>query len=418
VEHESLLSDALLKQLMAAGQVDVLVGLPTLNNAATVGEVARAINHCFVTDFLRLRTVMIHTDAGSTDGTADIIRDAAFTAGDVVQTSHSLRTLHRVNAPYHGLPGKLAALKTIFAAAALTQPRTLVLIDPAGPATSKERITDLIAPINRGEVEFVSPRHRRHPREGALITQLTRPLVRAVYRVGLDEPLGAEFSCSGRFASACLDQEFWQQDAARFAVDLWMRTEALCAGLPIGQVWRPAPSSGTTTTLREVVKQIFLSIVVCLRAHEAYWTSAGGPDRSVMTWGTDPGAIPAPVPWDYDALATQARGDIAEIRPLLQEVLEPPLIARLLDATPAADPQHDDEAWVRMVYAFLAATNRGPAVEQLADMFVPVYLWRASTFMMHTEADSADATQARLNALCGAFERLRPTLTAAWAQGK
>ena len=36
VKHESTLSDALLRQLIAVGQVDVLVGLPTLNNAATI----------------------------------------------------------------------------------------------------------------------------------------------------------------------------------------------------------------------------------------------------------------------------------------------------------------------------------------------------------------------------------------------
>ena len=38
----SALSDALLRQLMAVGQVDILVGLPTLNNAATVVDVVRA----------------------------------------------------------------------------------------------------------------------------------------------------------------------------------------------------------------------------------------------------------------------------------------------------------------------------------------------------------------------------------------
>ena len=68
--------------------------------------------------------------------------------------------------------------------------------------------------------------------------------------------------------------------------------------------------------------------------------------------------------------------------------------------------------------AFLAATNRGPGIDQLADMFVPVYLWRASTFMRQTETDTPDATQGRLNALCGAFERLRPMLAAAWRNVK
>ena len=100
MENESTLSDALLRQLIAVGQVDILVGLPTLNNAATVVPVVRAVHECFTRDFPRLRTVLINSDGGSTDGTPDLIRDASFTETDMVQTSHSLRTLHRVVAPY------------------------------------------------------------------------------------------------------------------------------------------------------------------------------------------------------------------------------------------------------------------------------------------------------------------------------
>src|SRR5262245_59570239 len=196
VENGSILSDTLLRQLMAVGQVDILVGLPTLNHAATVVPIARAIHACFTRNYPRLRTVMINSDAGSTAGTPDLVRNAAFSDEDVVQTSHALRTMHRVVTPYHGVPGKHTALLTLFAAAELTQAKTLVVIDPAGPATTAARVSEMIEPVLRGEIEFLAPRFRRHPRDGALITQLVRPLVRSVYGVGLDEPLGAEFGCS------------------------------------------------------------------------------------------------------------------------------------------------------------------------------------------------------------------------------
>ena len=42
--REHVFSDAFLRQLMAVGQVDILVGLPTLNNAATVVDVVRAVH--------------------------------------------------------------------------------------------------------------------------------------------------------------------------------------------------------------------------------------------------------------------------------------------------------------------------------------------------------------------------------------
>src|SRR5687768_10324942 len=128
---------------MAVGQVDILVGLPTLNNAATVIDVVRAVHACFTRDFPRLRTVLINSDGGSTDGTPDLIRDASFTEADMVQTSHSLRTLHRVVAPYHGLPGKHTALRTVFAAGELIQAKVVVVIDPGGPATTAERVSEL-----------------------------------------------------------------------------------------------------------------------------------------------------------------------------------------------------------------------------------------------------------------------------------
>ena len=139
MENESTLSDALLRQLIAVGQVDILVGLPTLNNAATIVNVVRAVHECFARDFPRLRTVMINSDGGSTDGTPDLIRDASFSEADMVQTSHSLRTLHRVVAPYHGLPGKHTALRTVFAAGELMQAKVVVVIDPSGPATTADR---------------------------------------------------------------------------------------------------------------------------------------------------------------------------------------------------------------------------------------------------------------------------------------
>lgn len=414
VDRPSILSDALLQQLMAVGQVDILVGLPTLNNAATVDAVARAIHLCFTRDYPRLRTVMINSDAGSTDGTQERIRDAALSDEDVVQTSHALRTMHRVVTPYHGLPGKHTALQAVFAAAELTQARTLVIIDPAGPATSAARVTELIDPIVRGQAEFLTPRFRRHPRDGALITQLVRPLVRSVYGVGLDEPLGAEFACSRRFAAHCLDQPIWREDAARFAIDLWLRTEAIAGGFSVGQIWRPPTSGSGATTLRQAVRQIMLSLSVIIRAHESFWRQVDGV-ATLPTWGTD-GDGGDFVEWDYLALAQQARRDLTEIRPLLEGTFDPALIASLIDDTAASDPRFHDELWVKVVYGFFVQANgRGTAgIEQLADMFVPIYMWRAAVFMMQTAGEPADRVQARLDALCNTFQRLRPDLVSEW----
>jgi hypothetical protein len=418
VQHESILSDGFLRQLMAVGQVDILVGLPTLDNAATILDVVRAIHVCFTRDFPRLRTVMINSDGGSTDGTPELVRAATFTEADMVQTSHSLRTLHRVVAPYHGLPGKFTALRTIFAAAELTRARVLVIVDPNGPATTADRVSELIGPVATAEVEFLTPRYRRHPRDGVLVTQLVRPLVRALYSVGLDEPLGAEFSCSGRFASHCLEQDIWNHEIGRFAIDLWLRTEAVARSVSVGQIWRPSTTAvGVRATLREAVQQVVLSLVESLRAHDTFWMAADG-IRDLRTWGHDSQTAPHPPSWDHAALAEQARHDLLEIRALLEGVLDPPVLARVMDDLSNPTFRVDDELWARIVYAFAAAAHRGStSIEHLAGMFVPLYLWRASAFMADTADEGPAEVQARLDSLCETFQRLKPTLVERWSAG-
>src|SRR4030095_6441676 len=129
-------------------------------------------------------------------------------------------------------------------------------------------------------------------RDGVLITQLVRPLIRALYGVALDEPRGAEFSCSGGFASHCLEQDIWSREAARFAIDLWLRTEAIARGFIVGEIWRPATHrAGSRPTRREAVYQVVLSLIETLRAHDSFWLKANGVS-DLRTWGSDPIVVP------------------------------------------------------------------------------------------------------------------------------
>jgi hypothetical protein len=277
-------------------------------------------------------------------------------------------------------------------------------------------VTELITPIMRADVGLLAPRYRRHPRDGLLVTQLARPLVRALYGVALDEPLGAEFSCSGRFASQCLEREIWDHEVARFAIDLWLRAEAVANQFTVGQVWRPASAvSGTRATLREAVQQVVLALVESLRDHEAFWLAEHAV-AELRTWGSDPGTTPDPPTWDYEALGEQARRDIVEIRPLLDGVLDADLVARLLDDLSAPTLRLDDERWVRVVYGFAAAARRGTtSLEHLAGMFVPLYLWRAAAFMAQMSGEADAAVQARLDSLSDTFQRLKPVLVGNWS---
>jgi hypothetical protein len=417
VEHESILSDALLRQLIAVGQVDILVGLPTLNNATTVADVVRAVQVVFTREFARERTVLVSSDGGSTDGTPDVVHRASFADADRFVGSHSLRTVHRVFAPYHGLPGKRSALRAIFAAADLTQARAVAILDPHGPATTPELVTGLLRPVVGGGVDVLAPRHRRHPRDGLLITQLVRPLVRAVYGAGLDEPLGSELACTGRFASHCLAQDVWDRESIRPGIDLWLRTTALAAGFRVGQVWHPpppAPSGSGRPTLREAVLQIVLALFECLAAHDEFWIRREGVE-TLPSWGGEGTPAGEPPAWEPDSLVNMARDDIRELYPVFTTILDRGTLGAIVTAADAPGFGLADETWVRATYEFSAAFHRRVMkIEHLAKAFVPLYLGRAASFMHEAGRETPEQVASRLDELALAFARGKPYLVERW----
>ena len=58
---------------MNVGEVDILVGLPTHNNAKTIGPIVHTIQSGILRGFPRERAVIINVDGGSRDGTPELV---------------------------------------------------------------------------------------------------------------------------------------------------------------------------------------------------------------------------------------------------------------------------------------------------------------------------------------------------------
>jgi hypothetical protein len=413
----TILSDELLSQLMAVGQVDVLVGLPTLDHRDSVGAVVRAAHVTFNRELARERTVLVNVDGGSTDGTPDVVRDASIVDRETLVASQSLRTRHRVSAPYHGVPGKAAALRSVFAAADILQAKAVVVLDPEIASVTPESVAALARPALAGEADFVSPAYARHPLDGPLVTQVVRPLFRAAYGLPLSEPLAGEFGCSGRFASRCLDEPAWGSDDLRLAIDLWISGMAASEGVrvaeaPLGPrrlIARPRPA------VAALVPQVLEALFTCLRLQEDRWTARSGPFPARRAQA--PPALPESVtPVDVAGFGTLFRDGLAALGEMLGAALRPDTLGALRAAA-ATDgaPDIPDDLWTRVVLE-LAAAHRHAAIsrDHLARAAVPLYLGRVASFGGVLAGLDPRAAEDRLEALCLTFERSRGELVALW----
>src|SRR5947209_11317462 len=128
--EDSFFSDDFLRQLMDVGEVDILVGLPTHNNAETIGPVLQSIQAGILRSFSRERAVIINADGGSRDGTPESVANASIDDVRRAPNLYTLRTLHAVSTRYGNTASSGAALRTILGAAELLRAKACAVIDP------------------------------------------------------------------------------------------------------------------------------------------------------------------------------------------------------------------------------------------------------------------------------------------------
>ncbi len=414
----SILSDELLDALIAVGQVDVLVGLPTLNHADSLEPVLKATHIAFHNHFARERTVLLNCDGGSTDGTTDLVRAAPLAEGESFLTAQSLRTRHRISVPYHGVPGKATAIQTIFAAADLLQARAVAVLDPEIVSVTADSLAALLRPALEDGIDFVSPAYARHPLDGPLVTQIVRPLFRASFGPRLQEPLAGEFGCSGRFAAQCLTLKHWASDELRVAIDLWLSAVAASNTCRIGEALlgprqlasRPRP--GTSGLVAQVLDAFF----TCLRLLETVWTVKPHTDP-ILRHGRPEPPPAAAIAVDVEEDATRFREGLAAFESMLERALRPETLdtLRACAVAPEGPLQLPDELWAATVVD-LAVAHRQAALsrDHLVQAAVPLYLGRVAAFATAAGGEQADVVQQRLEDLSREFERLRPQLVELW----
>ncbi len=62
--------------ISAIGAADILVGIPSFNNAKTIRHVVKAVQAGFAKYFPDKKCVLVNSDGGSTDGTMEVVQNA------------------------------------------------------------------------------------------------------------------------------------------------------------------------------------------------------------------------------------------------------------------------------------------------------------------------------------------------------
>jgi hypothetical protein len=450
---QPVLTPAIREEIARLERADIMVGIPSFKNAATIGYVVRAAQAGLVQYFPDLRPVVVNSDAGSPDGTGRVVVETE--PPDYVERILLVRPtnkLSRVSLTYpevNGSGGKGAALRTIFEMAAALEVQALVVVDSDLRSIGPEWIELLAGPILKGGYDYVAPLYARHKHDGTITNNVTYPLTRALYGLRIRQPIGGDFGVSGDLVRHYLNEGHWTPEVSKFGIDIWMTTLALGGGFAVCQARLGAKvhdPKDPGADLGPMFRQVVTTILRLAVANEDRWRQVKG-SHDVPAYGfervVDPpaleinvlrllsefhsGALTLGATWaemlsdetasDILALADEA-GTVAEhVRGTLDvdsPGAERPSTAAM--AAAAAAFSFPDATWAKVIYDLVVTAREDPErLEAFVTALVPVYFGRVASAVIENRDLTTDRAEESVERQAREFERLKPYLLHRWS---
>ena len=447
------LTPAVRDEIARLGHADIMVGIPSFKNAATIGYVVRAAQAGLVQYFPDLRPVLINSDAGSPDGTGRVVIDTE--PPDYVEQillTRPTNKLSRVSLTYpeiDGVGGKGAALRTIFEIAAALEVQALVVVDSDLRSIIPEWIELLAGPILKGGYDYVAPLYARYKYDGTITNTVTYPLTRALYGNRIRQPIGGDFGVSGDLVKHYLQLDDWTQDISKFGIDIWMTTSALTGGFAVCQARLGAKvhdPKDPGADLGPMFRQVVGTILRLASTHAESWVDITS-SHDIPAYGFERIIDPPPLEVNTLRLLTEFHTGSLTLADTWRGMFAPQNLetvmvlakdagrlvdqarARLgiagdgtaggastLDMAEALSAFHfPDDLWARLIYDLvIAARDEEPPIEQRVAALVPIYFGRVGSFVIENRHQTTDEAEERVERQARAFELLKPYLVERW----
>jgi len=416
---EALLPAPLPERLSEIGPVDILVGIPSFNNARTIGHVVRAIQAGFAKYFPNERTLLLNSDGGSTDDTQEVVRTTTLSDYGTILAAHPVHGVHRIVTPYHGIPGKGSALRTVFAVAKAAGAKACAVVDADLRSITPEWLDLLISPVFRQGFDFVAPLYRRHKYDGTITNSIVYPLTRTLFGKRVRQPIGGDFGFSGRLASHFLEHDVWHSDVARFGIDIWMTSTAITSGYQVCQSFLGAKIHDVKdpgVDLSKMLTQVVSSVFSLMESHEQLWKGVSE-TQTVPLFGFEHTVGLEAIRVDVGRMVGIFRSGARDLSAIWERILTPETFSLVQNLTGTDDGRFRFPArlWVQVVYDFAAAYHH-PTMnrDHLLRSLTPLYLGRTASFVNETADADAGQVEDVIEGLCREYESMKPYLVERW----
>ena len=391
--------------LRAQERADIVVGIPSFRNAATIGHVTEAAAEGLRRNFPNMRALIVNADGGSEDGTRDRVRSSA--DGMPIVTGR-----------YEGRSGKGSAFRAIFEAVDLLGARACAVVDSDLRSITPEWIARLAGPVVRGEADYVTPLYARHKHDGTITNTIAYPLTRALYGARVRQPIGGEFGFSADLARIYLAEPVWDSDVAKFGIDIFMTTTALARGVRVAQAFLGAKihdPKDPGADLGPMFTQVVGTLLTLARKNVDVWRTVTG-SRDVPVIGEISPVEPEAVNASVRVLVEKFKAGAGDQDRAWDEILSADTrdVARKAAETGNASAI-GGRFWAKAVYEIVAAAKTHDDTETLARALLPLYFGRVAALIGEMQGLDQAGAERVVEQQALAFEQTKPYLLERWA---
>src|SRR5881397_2523040 len=403
------------RQLEGMAPAELAVSVPTYNNVTTVSLVLEAVRAGLEKHFADVSAVLINADAGSSDATVDRFADAGL---PLVRANHAAPPAQLATVPFHGVPGRGAALRLSVDVARRLGARALVVLEADITSIDAEWLERLLRPVLERGADLVMPVHARHRYDGTITNLVLAPLVRALFGRRLHQPLAGARALSAGLLDRLLADPRWPAPGTN-QTDFWVEGTAIADGFAVWEAWlghRRATSRTLTPDLPTMVVQAVGGLFAVMGGYDDLWLDIRG-SEPVPTAGAPVPSSVEPVALDVDRMVGAFRRGLRDLGTIWEHILAPETLGDVLslDASSAARFRFPDELWARVVYDFALGHHYNVVYrDHLLRSFVPLYLGRTAAFVVATRDRDVGAAEAHLDGVGEAFERHKRYLVERW----
>ncbi len=358
------------------GRCDIVIGIPSFNNANTIGYVAQTAAKGVRN--LGLTGLIANSDGGSVDKTTE-----TFLQSDTFG-------IPKISIKYKGIPGKGSAVRALFEIAHKAKAKVFIMLDSDLRSVEPWWIERLAKPILEGRTDYVTPFYLRHKYDGTITNNICYPLTSVLYGLKVRQPIGGDFAIGAKLIEIYLSkpEQVWQTNVARFGIDIWMTTTA------INELDKPPVQASLGAKVHDVkdpgkhLQGMFIQVVQTLFdmmiEYQGIW-------RHVATvvptevYGEQPDQPVEEIVVDLNGLKQRAKttlqqrldNEISVREEIIKSVLESGIV--------------NAQDWVEVVYD-LALKYREKRDEEVVLNLLPFYFARVADFVERTkDMDSFEA---------------------------